>query len=163
MNYVIFSEELQEATVIARTRLSSLATDAYKDSFLWYLRTIDRDAQKMEAYLEYLEMIMMDFSEAQCEGLKLALIQLFGIDEGLEIYDRLRRGCEVHFLRSVKRVAILATDSKEEQTVFEGVCKKINRVKSLAQAKEVFTIMVQLYPGVYYRQHGGPVMIFFLC
>jgi hypothetical protein len=73
-------------------------------------------------------MIMIDFSEAQHNGLLEALVNLLSDCDGESIFNRLICGCKVHYMRSVMRVAKLVTDTIEEQNLFINVCRRIETI-----------------------------------
>ena len=77
----------------------------------------------------------MHFDDAQANGLKEAL--------GHEKADRVLRGCQVHWTRSLQRVAKLVTKSKEEQRVFLHLG---NQIPNAAENEQV-NILFQFLSG----------------
>jgi hypothetical protein len=143
MNFVVFSELVQETVVVARTRISVLTQAAYKKAF--------------SAYINRLEMIMADFSEAQQNGISAAFISLFST-QGIKMFQKLTHGCSVHWMRSVKRVAKLVTSTEEEQTAFEHVCKKIQKLIVYNMRRNFLNHWFHFIQVLFNRPIGGPMI-----
>lgn len=146
VNFVVYSESLQETIRVASTRTTALTERAYTECFVLFFEAIDLDAKPLNEYIDGLETIMMDFSEAQQNGLKAVIIRLVGVGGG-EIFDRLFRGCHIHYMRSVHRVAKLVTRSEQEQHVFHTVCNNITALETQEAVQTFFDLLLNMYPG----------------
>lgn len=80
-----------------------------------------------------LKMILVDFDDAQANGLKRAI--------GEATAEKLLRGCQVHWARSLQRVAKLVTKSKEELDIFLSLGKQIPKLDSCDEVKKMFEIL----------------------
>ena len=80
-----------------------------------------------------LEQIMVDFSDAEDNGIKEVL--------GPYLADKIIRGCKFHFLQSAQKVAILVTKTQNEELIFIHLAKKIPDCDSKDHVKLVFQVL----------------------
>lgn len=80
-----------------------------------------------------MDVILVDFDDAEAKGLKEAV--------GVEQAERVLRGCQVHWTRSLKRVAKLVTESSEEEKLFLHLGRKIPNVTDKEKVKKLFRIL----------------------
>eukprot|EP00112_Aurelia_sp_Birch-Aquarium-sp1_P003871 Seg1437.4 transcript_id=Seg1437.4/GoldUCD/mRNA.D3Y31 product="ATP-dependent helicase SGS1" protein_id=Seg1437.4/GoldUCD/D3Y31 len=80
-----------------------------------------------------LELILVDFDDAQANGLKEAL--------GAEKCGNVLRGCHVHWTRSLDRVSKLATRSQEERDLFINIGRMIPNVRSKDTVIQLFDVL----------------------
>ena len=94
-NVTAFDNTTMQWMVVCRVRVTSQSQEAYCLCFQKMFNRCKADKPEFELG-ENLVGIVVDWSDAQCKGLKLAI--------GDELSERLLRGCEVHWHRSYQRV-----------------------------------------------------------
>ena len=80
-----------------------------------------------------LEVILVDFDDAQAKGLKEVL--------GEENSERVLRGCHVHWTRSLQRVCKLVTKTREERNLFLHLGNQIPQRTSKENVTKLFAIL----------------------
>lgn len=78
-------------------------------------------------------MILVDFDNPHANRLKRAI--------GNEAAERLLRGCQVHWTRSLQRVAKLVTQSKEENEIFLSLGYLILKLEYGEDVKQICQIL----------------------
>ena len=95
-NVTAFDDVLLQWIVVCRIRVTSQSAQAYALCFMKTFEQCKKDHPNFTVG-ESLVGVVVDWSDAQCNGLRLAL--------GKELADELLRGCEVHWNRSYQRVS----------------------------------------------------------
>ena len=95
-NVTAFDDILRQWIVVCRIRVTSQSAQAYTLCFTKMFEQCKKDHPNF-AVGESLVGVVTDWSDAQCNGLRIAV--------GKELADKLLRGCEVHWNRSYQRVS----------------------------------------------------------
>ena len=80
-----------------------------------------------------LKQILVDFDDTEYNG----LVQVLGKD----LAEKLIRGCSVHWMRSVNRVAKIVCTSSEEESVFKHLGKVIQESEEKNVVLKIFEVM----------------------
>ena len=123
-NAVVFNDVTMEWMVVARVWLSTQSEQGYR---LAYKKMFDhcKDHHSHFDVGESLQAIIIDWSDAEINGLKAAI--------GSKLAMSLLRGCKVHWLRSCQRVAdrVASAENKSlEKDIFLRIAGKIQFLKS---------------------------------
>ena len=80
-----------------------------------------------------LRKILLDFDDAEYNGLTRVL--------GKDITEKLLRGCSVHWMRSVNKVAKLVCQSRDEENTFKTLARIVEDATRKVDFMEIFDIL----------------------
>ena len=80
-----------------------------------------------------LKQILVDFDDAEYNGFVDVL--------GKDVAEKVVRGCSVHWMRSVNRVAKMVCSTKDEEVIFKSLGKTVESVQGKEQVLEIFQIL----------------------
>ena len=121
--------------VICQIQVTSQSAQAYALCFMKTFEQCKKDHPNFTVG-ESLVGVVVDWSDAQCNGLRLAL--------GKELADKLLRGCEVHWNRSYQRVSEKVCKHHHPakwqiaQQAFHLIAAAITKAKSQDQVYRLF-------------------------
>lgn len=146
---VVWEPELDIAVTVARMLHNHVDEKAYTDLFRNFFHILEEDRTSVDEYLKKLEGALFDYSTAEANGLRNALQEFLGPEDGERKWLDLLKGCLVHWLRSAERVAKLVCADEAEVNEFRGQCAKMTReLHDEKAARAWFDLMVSLYPGL---------------
>ena len=109
---------------VARVRMNRLNTVAYTEAFEAVFCTVEKTLQG----------IVVDWSEQQLNGLEAVL--------GKETAEKVIKGCQVHFTRSVKRVSECVNKGNHlAHKAFTTIAYHIPKAKSPEHVMKLFSIL----------------------
>ena len=85
-----------------------------------------------------LRQIMVDFDQAQYNGLQKAL--------GVDLAKTIIRGCSVHWKTSVNRVNKIVTKSRDEFDIFRNLAYQVHELENQADVMLIFDVLCAKVP-----------------
>ena len=140
LNIVAFNINTLEWMVVARVQLSCETAEAYKIAFQNVFRTCKCNRHDFSPS-EQIKGIVIDWSQAEMKGLKLAL--------GEEVASQHLRDCQVHWIRSCQRICdrvISTTGKHKEQAIFRTLSSAITSLHNQSKIVAFFQALCSALP-----------------
>ena len=132
LNLVIFNKETLCYQAVSRVLCDKQDGESYGLSF----HEVFKQATKINPNFDNgksLRQIVVDFDDAEYNGFTQVL--------GKCITEKLLRGCSVHWMRSVNKVAKLVCQSRDEETIFKTLARKVEDATRKEDVMEIFEIL----------------------
>ena len=134
-NVTAFDDVLLQWVVVCRIRVTSQSAQAYALCFKKMFEQCKKDCPNFTVG-ESLVGVVVDWSDAQCNGLRIAVAK--------ELADKLLQGCEVHWNRSYQRVSEMVykhhhpAKRQIERQAFHLISAAITKAKTQDQVYRLF-------------------------
>jgi hypothetical protein len=146
---VVWDEQLEVSVAVARMRHTRQTEQTFSDFFNNFFETLQEDGVNTKEWFNRLEGSLFDFSTAEAYGYLDALVQWLGAEEGRLKFDETIKGCQVHWLRSVKHAAKLVCSTEKDLRTFETMAASMPFcMKDKVSALIWFNMILQVYPGL---------------
>jgi len=132
LNIVCFNHETLQFQAVARVLMNNLSALAYKMAFTKVFEIATKIHPEFEEG-KHVNAWIVDFSTSQHSGLSAAI--------GVKA-SQIIRGCDVHFKRNVKKVAIKVSPNPESQKVFEKIAYFIPKIEIEEEVSLAFSILI---------------------
>lgn len=129
LNLVIFNKETLCYQAVSRVLCDRQDGESYGVSF----HEVFEQATKMNSNFNHgksLRQIVVDFDDAEYNGFTRVL--------GKDITEKLIRGCSVHWMRSVNKVAKLVCHSQDEEMIFKTLARNVEDATRKEDVMEIF-------------------------
>ena len=132
LNMVVFNASTMHYQAVARVLCDKQDGASYATSFQEVFNKVTNCYPNFRKGRS-LKQILVDFDDAEYNG----LVQVLGKD----LVEKLIRGCSVHWMRSVNRVAKIVCTSSEEESVFKHLGKVIQESEEKDVVLKIFDVM----------------------
>ena len=132
LNLVVFNKETLCYQAVSRVLCDKQDGESYGLSF----HEVFKQATKINPNFDNgktLRQIVVDFDDAEYNGFTQVL--------GKDITEKLLRGCSVHWMRSVNKVAKLVCQSRDEETIFKTLARRVEDATKKEDVMEIFDIL----------------------
>ena len=132
LNMVVFNPTTMHYQAVARVLCDKQDGESYATSFQEVFNKVTKYYPNFRKG-QSLKQILVDFDDAEYNGLVKVL--------GKDFAEKVIRGCSVHWMRSVNRVAKIVCTSSEEESVLKYLGKIIQESQEKDAVLKIFEVM----------------------
>ena len=132
LNLVVFNKETLCYQAVSRVLCDKQDGESYGLSFHEVFKQVTKINPNFDNG-KSLRQIVVDFDDAEYNGFTRVL--------GKCITEKLLRGCSVHWMRSVNKVAKIVCQSRDEETIFKTLARKVEDATRKEDVMEIFEIL----------------------
>ena len=132
LNMVVFNPTTLHYQAVARVLCDKQDGESHATSYREVFDKVTREYPNFKKG-HTLKQILVDFDDAEYNG----LVEVLGMDFAQKVI----RGCSVHWMRSVNRVAKMVCASRDEESVFKYIGKIIQETQDKDTVIEMFDVL----------------------